>query len=400
MFTRPAKEQVAQKEARVVAVAATRAIRSGFLLFLFLLHSTVQAAILPEDRSDLLYHSYDGGGVEISGPSLLVRKQAGKSFSFQGNYYVDSVSSASIDVITTASPYKEKRTEKTLGVDYLHDKTTMSLSYTNSDENDYTANTVNFSLSQEVFGGLTTVNMGYAKGWNTVRKRGDASFQRNNNRQNYRVGVSQVLTKNLLAGVSFETITDEGFLNNPYRSVRYVDSTSSSGYSYEAERYPNTKTSNAIAFRARYYLPYRAALHGEYRYYTDSWGINANTFEIGYTHPLKKKWILDFKLRFYQQNNADFYSDLFPYQNAQNFLARDKELSTFKSTSFGIGTTYKFKKGSLNFIDKGTINLFYDFIHFNYDDFRDLRVVTPNPGEEPLYSFNANVIQLFVSVWY
>ena len=88
------------------------------------------AGVLPEDRTDILYHLYDGGGVEIDGPSVLVRKQVGKSVSLVGNYYVDMISSASIDVITTASPYTEERTQWSLGMDYLRGNTTMSVGYT------------------------------------------------------------------------------------------------------------------------------------------------------------------------------------------------------------------------------------------------------------------------------
>ena len=61
------------------------------------------AGVLPDDRSDILYHQYVGGGVEIDGPSILVRKSIGKSVSVAANYYVDMISSASIDVITTAT---------------------------------------------------------------------------------------------------------------------------------------------------------------------------------------------------------------------------------------------------------------------------------------------------------
>ena len=39
----------------------------------------------------------------------MVRKQSGNSVSVVGNYYVDDVSSALIDVVTTASPYTEER---------------------------------------------------------------------------------------------------------------------------------------------------------------------------------------------------------------------------------------------------------------------------------------------------
>jgi hypothetical protein len=76
------------------------------------------------------------------------------------------------------------------------------------------------------------------------------------------------------------------------------------------EIYPRTRTSNAVAVNARYYLPYRAAIHGGYRFFTDTWGIGANTFELGYTHPWRQ-WTFELGYRYYSQGNADFYSDLF-----------------------------------------------------------------------------------------
>src|SRR5512134_3567539 len=84
-----------------------------------LVATATQAAVLPEDRADAMYHRYDGGGVTIDGPSLLMRKKFGEKYAFAANYYMDMVSSASIDVVTTASPYRETRTQGSLGVDVL-----------------------------------------------------------------------------------------------------------------------------------------------------------------------------------------------------------------------------------------------------------------------------------------
>jgi len=356
-------------------------------------------AILPEDRTDALYHSYDGGGVQINGPSILVLKSIGDSISVSGNYYIDSITSASIDVVTTASEYEEKRTEKTAGLTYLRKKTTMSLAYTNSEENDFSANSAHFSFSQDVFGDLTTISMGYSRGWDDVMKISDTSFSEKADRQNYRLGVSQILTKNSILNFNWETITDEGFLNNPYRTVRFEDSNNAKGYSYQLELYPNTRTSNAASMQLKYYLPYNAAVHGLYRYFNDSWGISAHTSEIGYTHPLKKDWTLDIKYRYYTQGPADFYSDLFPFQSSQNFLARDKELSSFNNHTLGLGVSYEFLQSNRGLIKKASANLSYNYIYFNYDNFRDL-TKTGSVGNEPLYSFSANVVQLFLSVWY
>ncbi len=368
---------------------------SGGLLF----GHSLLAAVLPEDRADALYHSYNGGGVQVTGPSILVRKSIGENISASANYYVDAISSASIDVVTTASAYSEQRTETSVGVDYLHADTIMGLSYTRSSENDYEAKTASFSLSQELFGNMMTISMGYAQGNDVVGKRGDPRFSEDVKRQQYRVGLSQILTKNMLLDLGFETVTDEGFLNNPYRSVRYLDATSGKGYSYEPEKYPRTRTSNAAAVRLLYHLPIHASIHGEYRLFDDSWGILANHLQLGYTHAYRSNWIFDLKYRIYTQTKADFYSDLFPYSQSQNFYGRDKEISTFTSQTIGIGVSYAFLH-NWRAIERASLNFKYDYILFDYQDFRDLRDSSSPAGSEPQYSFSANVLQLYFSLWY
>ncbi len=378
----------------------SRPLRLVALTCLALLTSNVaHAAVLPDDRADALYHRYDGGGVTIDGPSLLLRKKFAEKYSVSANYYMDMVSSASIDVMTTASPYTEERTQGSLGFDILQGKTQYSVSYTLSDESDYTANTASFDLSQDLFGDLTTVSFGFSQGWDEVRKNGDDAFEETVDRRNYRFGLQQIVTPRLITGLNYEVITDEGFLNNPYRSVRYLDDTSARGFSFQPELYPETRTSNAVAINARYFLPYRAAIHGEYRFYTDTWGIDANTVSLGYTHPWGKRWIFEAGYRWYDQSAADFYSDLFPRADAQNFLARDKELSTFTSHMFSLGATYELPSVGWDRIQRSTVNLFYDRINYQYDDFRDIRTGGA-PGSEELYSFDADVFRLFISGWF
>src|SRR5215831_7570719 len=81
---------------------------------------TARAGVLPEDRADVMYHSYDGGGVQVTGPAVLVRKKFGESLSASFDYDADMVTSASIDVRTSgASQYKDKRTQYSGGLEYL-----------------------------------------------------------------------------------------------------------------------------------------------------------------------------------------------------------------------------------------------------------------------------------------
>jgi hypothetical protein len=372
---------------------------TSFAAVALLATGVAHAAVLPEDRADVLYHRYDGGGVTIDGPSVLLRKKFAEKYSVSANYYMDMVSSASIDVMTTASPYTEERTQGSLAFDLLQGKTQYSVSYTLSDESDYTANTASFDLSQDIFGDLVTVSFGFSQGWDEVRKNGDSAFEETVDRRNYRFGLQLIVTPRLMTGLNYEAITDEGFLNNPYRSVRYLDETSARGFSFQPELYPHTRTSNAVAINARYFLPHRASVHGEYRYFTDTWGIDANTASIGYTHPWGKRWIFEVGYRWYDQSAADFYSDLFPRADAQNFLARDKELSTFTSHMFSLGATYELPSLGWDSLRRSTVNLFYDRINYQYDDFRDI-TAGGAPGTEELYGFDADVFRLFVSGWF
>lgn len=374
-----------------------RGLLGAVCLLFITAHS--QAAVLPQDRSDVMYHSYSGDGVSIDGPSILIRKQVGNRVSLSANYYVDTVSGASIDVRATASPYVEERKEATLGGDFLHNKTLVSVSFTNSSENDFEANSAYIGISQDFFGDLTNVSMNYAKGWDEVGRRGDESFSEEADRHKYGLGITQIITKNMIIGLSAEHISDQGYLNNPYRSVRFLDDGAARGFSYATEVYPDTRTSNAVSLNANYYLPYRAAIYADARWYNDTWGISATNGKVGYIHTIGDDWIIDVYARYYTQDKADFYQDLFARPDEFNFMARDKEMSTYTNFTAGLSVAYEWQFSASALIKKSSIQFEYDYMKFDYDDFRDATAEAP-VGEEPLFGFSANVIKVYASIWY
>lgn len=389
------------------------ALRLALLGALALAGAATPAAGLPEDRADVLYHYYEGGGVEIDGPAVLVRKSFLEEVSVAAGYDVDMISSASIDVQLAASPYEERREQYSLGVDYLRGKSTYSLSYVNSSESDCEADLAIAAVSQDLFGDLTTISFSYRRGWNqlfrnlkdaaTGARLRDPGFEARAELRGYALGLTQILTRTLVLAADYEVITDEGFLSSPYRQVRFLDAAVPRGFSLAAEIYPRTRTSNAASLRLKYFLPYRAALDGMGRLYTDTWGIDAWSTELAYTHPWRK-WIFDARYRYYSQDRADFYSDLLPSRDAQRFQARHKELATFTSHTLGVGASYPLAIPRARWIERSTLNLRYDHITIDYDDFRDARRTDPASGivagAEPLYSLDADVIQLFLSVWF
>src|SRR3984893_1533523 len=383
------------------------------------------AGVLPDDRADVLYHRYQGGGITIQGPSVLVQKKVTDNLAVNYNFYQDYSPSASIDVKLWASQYKEQRTQHSGGFQYLHGKSTYSAGIINSNEPDYKSNTSYYSVSQDMFGDLTTVTMTYKRGWdkvyrdikdpatgrivndprfgNTGLTGADIPF-RDADHRGYSVGASQILTRNLIASFNYEVITDQGYLASPYRKIRYLSPGAGKGFTLADQVYPNTRTSNAAAIEAKYYLWYRAAVTAQYRYFSDTWGIRGHTAEIGYTHPAWKSWIFDGTFRFYTQNAASFYSDLFPRANFQNFEARDRELAAFNSFTIGVGASYDFPIPRNRWINKSSLNFRLDHLLIDYKDFRNALLTGTAPGftagNEPLYKLTATIFQAFVSVWF
>jgi hypothetical protein len=368
------------------------------------------AAVLPDDRADIFYSSYRGGGMDITGESVLVRKKFSEQFSVEANYFIDKVSGASIDVTSGASPIEDERKQKRLSVDYIHDKTQYNLSYTNSTERDYISNTTHFSLSQDMFGDLTTVTLGFTDSRNKVGENNGKNYAPiidwlgHAQSRSYEGGLSQVITKNLIAGMTLEVITDQGLLSNPYRSIRYLDPTVALGYSLGSQVYPNTRTSTAVEGRAKYYLPYRAAASVSYRYFSDTWGVRANTIELGYTQPVSNMFIFEGRLRHYSQNHATFYSDLFPFANSQNFEARDQNLAASTNNSIDGKVTWAFAPEGFLIFKRATASVDVTRIQFKYKDFRNIKDYNDNngyaPGTEPLYAFDAMIYQVYISMFF
>ncbi|HUA89018.1 MAG TPA: DUF3570 domain-containing protein, partial [Steroidobacteraceae bacterium] len=217
----------------------------------------------------------------------------------------------------------------------------------------------------------------------------------------YTLGLSQILTRNTIINFNYELLTDQGYLANPYRKIRYLSPGQGEGFTLADQVYPNTRTSNAASISLKHYLPWRAAVTGQYRFFRDTWGIVANTFEVDYSQGWHN-WIFDGSLRYYRQTAADFYSDLFPRADYQNFMARDRELAAFQTYTVGVGAAYQFPHFSwAPWVTRSSLNFHVEHFLAKYSDFRDALLAPEyGAGKEPLYQLNANVFTGFISIWY
>jgi hypothetical protein len=361
-------------------VAATDLLRRlSALLGSLLAVGGARAIDLPADTAEAMFHSYTGGGVTANGPALLVRKSIADRVSLNASYYVDSVSNASIDVVTTASPYKERRNEYTFGADYVYRDSQITFGASNSKEPDYTANRFSLDVSQETFGGMTTVSLGFTRGSDDVSKHGAPEFADHATHWQYRVGVTQILTPRWIMSANFEAIADDGFLGSPYRIARVFGAA-------VPERDPRTRSSRALKFRVNGDLGSHDAVHAEYRYFWDTWAIKAHTVEFGYSRYFGDAWLADASLRYYRQGHALFYSD--NAQSETTYISRNRQLSTFNDISLGAKVAYTVRKVPGRYEIK--LNGGYEYVRYKFSDFTDIR-------NGNLYGSNASVVQLYVT---
>lgn len=338
-----------------------------------------RAVDLPEDSAEALYHSYNGGGVNASGPALLVRKQLLDKVSLSASYYLDSVSNASIDVVTTASPYTEQRSEYALGADYVYRDSKVSLTTSTSREGDYTANRVGLDVTQETFGGMTSVSMGFTRGNDEIGKHGAPEFAQVAAHWQYRLGVTQILTPRWVMSANTEVLADDGFLGSPYRAARVFGAA-------VPERTPSTRSARAIKFRLMGDLEARDAVHADYRYFWDTWDIKAHTAEAGYSRYFGEKWLADTSLRFYRQDHALFYSDNATAQTT--YISRNRQLSSFSSVGLGAKLAYNLRSVPGAYALK--LHGAYEYTSFKFSDFTDLRT-----GEA--YATQSNLFQVYLT---
>lgn len=193
------------------------------------------------------------------------------------------------------------------------------------------------------------------------------------------IGLTQVLGKSSLIDANIGYTHSSGFMENPYKAttVIFIDPDTISPNPADSirgnvravlEQRPDYRNQLAISNRfVQHISPLDAALHLNYKFSFDDWGINAHTFESDWIQPLFEGWTLTPRIRYYSQSAADFYQPyLFsnqaflktvtnsagetqaitydPRKLPQDF-ASDHRLASFGSLSGGISLNKRFARG-------------------------------------------------------
>ncbi len=200
------------------------------------------------------------------------------------------------------------------------------------------------------------------------------------NRQDWAThfGVTQIISKAALVGADVSYTRSTGYMANPYKavSVVFIDPEQQfdappGGFQGQLrallEQRPDVRNQWNLGGRyVQYINELDAALHFDYHFSADDWGIQAHTFEADWVQPLGGGWTVTPRVRYYSQDAADFYTPWLVSQQAykQQFDAKgklaglpydpgklpknfssDQRLSGFGALSGGVTVTKQLAKG-------------------------------------------------------
>lgn len=217
----------------------------------------------------------------------------------------------------------DQRDAVSAGLTYFLDSAAINLGGGFSREHDYTSRYFNVNTSIDLNKKLTTVNFGASAAFDEIQPSSTVwnlrpqRFFANKTSQNYLLGVSQVIDKESIFQSNMTFGYSAGFLTDPYKWVGLEDGNA------VPEVRPGQKFQWAwLNQYVRHFGQLNdAALHLDYRFSTDSWGVSSHTFEASWHQPVVDDWQIIPRFRYYSQNEANFYQPVF--NDSVNFNFND-----------------------------------------------------------------------------
>ncbi|MFC1476809.1 DUF3570 domain-containing protein [Fibrobacterota bacterium] len=309
----------------------------------------------------------DNNDVNIISNTTSISKGLGEHVRVNLSYLVDGITGASrnddrgaIDGITSASQTDERRHEVkgglTVNFDWLllfnkeketEDPMFITVTGINSQEDDYTSRTISAAISQDLFQRNTTIGASYTKsfddydpaerfvpgatdeGWDYI-----GGGKRETDRIS--ASITQGITTTTIASVIWGYVFDRGYLSRPY----YVYSIGDQWYH---ENLPPERKIMTVTGRLNQYIPTSngTAAHLDYRVYFDSWDIMSHTVSLKFYYRPAEKFIINPSYRFYTQNSAFFYQDV--YSSVPTYLTTDFKFRECITNTIGLNLIYEVK---------------------------------------------------------
>lgn len=277
-----------------------------------------------------------------------------------------AVPSGTKPVQSLAAHPRESRFYGTGTASYAFDNATLSLTGGQSTEPDYTSSFGFAGLTRDFNQKQTTLNVGYGYAADTISSAVNEDIGGDRTTHTAQFGFSQVTGKNSVFSSNVTYTRAEGFLSNAYKLVYirgeltaadYLAFTTNvndpiasrtnlkpAGIDVFFENRPGLREQWSVFNRLVQYVPFTdAAVHLDYRFYTDNWNIRSHLFEVNWLQPVKG-WMVRPHFRYYSQSSADFFAPFFLQPRADGFYTSDFRLSSHGSISTGIQINKNFNQ--------------------------------------------------------
>jgi hypothetical protein len=150
-------------------------------------------------------------------------------------------------------------------------------------------------------------------------------------------GVTQVIDRSSLFQVNLTLSESDGYMTDPYKIVSLVDDVSGEPVDQLYENRPDSRSRQGLYGKYKKTLPNSDIFTASYRYMTDDWGVDSNTFDFNYRFKFSNGYYLQPRLRFYDQTEADFYSYfLVDGDPLPGEVSSDYRLGEMEATTIGI----------------------------------------------------------------
>jgi hypothetical protein len=244
-----------------------------------------------------------------------------------------------------------------------------------STEYDYTHLGANLALARDFNKRNTTVSAGLAWSQDDIdpvggapvplsqmRDVGDLSNKRSSDSKDVLdvlFGVTQVLSRNTVVRVNYSYSQSSGYLNDPYKILSVVDSTTGDTilrvpapgvqgptgvYLYESR--PDSRAKHSLYAEMKHAFGARV-LRGSYRFMTDDWGIDSHTGELSLRWPVGDASYIEPQLRYYMQTQADFFRpSLVQGQPLPAYASADFRIGEFDAVTVGLKVGHRTAGGN------------------------------------------------------
>lgn len=140
-------------------------------------------------------------------------------------------------------------------------------------------------------------------------------------------GLSRVITRRWLLGVSGTKEVERGYLTEPYKVLSVLDPATGFPASELREKRPDLRTRTSVLGNSVYHLT-EDVFYSSYRYYWDDWGVRSHTIDLRLRHELPNQTFVQPHVRVYAQTQADFF---------RYYLAQGEPVPAFASSDTRIG---------------------------------------------------------------